>query len=81
MKFRNMRESDPVSFRGDSQVYHLSYSPNKGIIKKCPQNCALDHDCYEEDYICVYKVTGTAMPLSKLKTWYNHNGIGEKIVK
>lgn len=65
-----------VCFKGDSNVYYIE-SPD--VIQKCLETCDLDHDHYEEDYICVYQVTSTAKPVSNLVTFFDDNNHGHLI--
>lgn len=54
-----------VSFEGDCTVYEVA--DYHELLGPCPENCSHDHDCYEEPYIKVNKIIGTAFPLSKLR--------------
>lgn len=59
-----------VSFEGDAQIYVVDQY--RDVIKACEPDCDLDHDCYEEPYICVKKEIWTARPLSKLKNIFDN---------
>ena len=62
-----------VSFENDPYVYQISYQE---LLGPCPKDCDWDHDCYEEAYVTVYTRTGTAKPLSSLKSVFDSNGLG-----
>ena len=66
-----LKAGTKVSFEGDSIVYEIAEYGM--LIKKCDQNCAIDHDHYEEDYVRVNQITGTAFPLSQLKMVFDKN--------
>jgi hypothetical protein len=55
-----------VSFKfpvGGSLVYVVDSYP---VLLHCDPDCSLDHDHYEEPYICVRQESHTAFPLSQL---------------
>lgn len=56
----------------DSKVYIIEGK----VISKCSRTCNWDHDHYDEDHVTVKYETRTAIPVSKLKCYFDILGIG-----